>query len=366
MGPDFGRKTKDVLAKFAAYRCSNPTCGVLTVGPNKSEESPTSIGQAAHIYGARPSSARYDPSMTDASRAEITNGIWLCSNCHKKVDDDEKAYPADLLFRWREKHETVIAAELGDPDAMLRAELGKEQLAKFILFPSIVKRIAMDKPPYWEWRLTAELMRHLNGPHFRRLRDLRAGLYTETSTFLDEEDVFEWLSERCREMEHLIEPLTNLLPPLNAAWGEPGEEGDADEILHITTLIKDALERVVFHEEDLHFVRSSTSAERLIDRLQDAVGRQLAHFEALPDKLDEAVALAIAHEELGSEEPLVIDHTLSFELPENWSDDLRREMARHARSLGVKRSSDKNPAASGCVAGFFVFAIAFFLVVVLS
>jgi len=122
----------------------------------------------------------------------------------------------------------------------------------------------------------------------------------------------------------------------------------------------------VFHEEDLHFLRSSTSAERLIVRLRDAVGRQLTHFEALPEKLDEAVALAVAHEESGSEEPLVIDHTFSFELPENWSEDLRREMQRHARTLGVPTHQESKPGTSGCVAGFFVFAIVFFLVAILS
>ncbi len=99
MGPGFTKKTKEILAKSAAYKCSNPSCGVLTVGPNSQRDKVTSLGEAAHIYGAKPTSARYNTDMTNSSRAEITNGIWLCSNCHNKIDDDKGTYPADLLFR---------------------------------------------------------------------------------------------------------------------------------------------------------------------------------------------------------------------------------------------------------------------------
>jgi hypothetical protein len=48
--------------------CSVPTCRNLTVGPR----------------------------LSDAS-----NLLWVCCNCHKRVDDDEVTYPPDLLYRWK-------------------------------------------------------------------------------------------------------------------------------------------------------------------------------------------------------------------------------------------------------------------------
>ena len=76
------------LAKRAANRCSNPNCGAITSGPTEEPNGSVNVGEAAHIYGANPGSARYDPDMTSTDRSAITNAIWLCSNCHKLVDDD--------------------------------------------------------------------------------------------------------------------------------------------------------------------------------------------------------------------------------------------------------------------------------------
>ncbi len=98
MPPDFNRKTVDTLARRAAFKCSNPGCRVSTVGPNSDLEKSTLIGEAAHIFGARPNSKRYRLNMTDAARAEITNSIWLCRNCHKLIDTDDQKYTSDILL----------------------------------------------------------------------------------------------------------------------------------------------------------------------------------------------------------------------------------------------------------------------------
>ena len=100
MNPRFNSKTIDALAKRSAYRCSNPDCRVLTVGPNEVADKATIVGEAAHIYAAKHGGPRFREDMNDAARAEISNGIWLCRNCHGKVDRDPGRYPADLLFRW--------------------------------------------------------------------------------------------------------------------------------------------------------------------------------------------------------------------------------------------------------------------------
>jgi hypothetical protein len=96
--PAFRKYKIETLAKRVRFQCSNPDCGVHTVGPNTDRDKATTIGEAAHIHGAKPGSMRYDTGMSDASRAEITNGIWLCRNCHGKIDRDENEYSVDL--RW--------------------------------------------------------------------------------------------------------------------------------------------------------------------------------------------------------------------------------------------------------------------------
>ena len=115
--------TIDVLAKRAGFLCSKPDCRVATVGPNTNAEKATTIGEAAHIYGARPDAARFNDAMTDQARAEITNGIWLCRNCHKLIDADAQKFSAKMLFAWREEHEAFVAQQMGN-----RADRGRDIL----------------------------------------------------------------------------------------------------------------------------------------------------------------------------------------------------------------------------------------------
>lgn len=128
---DFSRKTKETLAKRVGYRCSNPTCGCATVFPGKSDiQNVAVIGQAAHIAAASPGGPRFDVNMTAKERSDIKNGIWLCNNCARLIDMDEKDYPAELLQQWKKKAEerqrfgTVIYGQ--DINQVRRLEIEKD------------------------------------------------------------------------------------------------------------------------------------------------------------------------------------------------------------------------------------------------
>lgn len=140
--PDFNQRTIDILAKRASFKCSNPDCRASTVGPNSDPTKSTLIGEAAHIRGARPQSKRYVSGMTDAARAEITNGIWLCRNCHKIIDTDDIRYTTDLLFAWREKHEEFVLSELGNSSDRIQLDQRESLLSTFEGYPPIVRRLA--------------------------------------------------------------------------------------------------------------------------------------------------------------------------------------------------------------------------------
>lgn len=109
-GPDFIKSTKETLAKRAGQICSNPECGRFTSGPHTEQDKAINLGEAAHIKAARKGQARYDPNMTDEERRDISNGIWLCKECARKIDLDETKFTVDLLNRWKKEHEDYIAA----------------------------------------------------------------------------------------------------------------------------------------------------------------------------------------------------------------------------------------------------------------
>lgn len=101
MRDDFSTKTKEILAKRAGYKCSNPSCKRPTSGPQLGGEGTINIGEAAHICAASEGGPRYDPLMTQEERCGLENGIWLCSTCAGLIDRDENYYTKELLNKWK-------------------------------------------------------------------------------------------------------------------------------------------------------------------------------------------------------------------------------------------------------------------------
>lgn len=330
--PDFSKKTIDTLSKRARFQCSNPDCGVETVGPNSDPSKATTIGEAAHIYGARPISKRYDSSMSDVTRADITNGIWLCKNCHGKIDRDETEFPAQLLFYWRREHEERALNQLGNRSDRMRSEIEESRLEFLSSYPSIIQRIVRDKPRGWEWRLTAELMRHLNKPQLKRLENLRLGHYYKLQPKITDDEFNDWLSERTNNMSNLIDPLVGLLERLNASWGCPGEAGDMEEIHDVCVMIRDLLCVAIDHEEDLKFSYLPEHAEGIRDILLGAVGNNLSQLSKVPQKLDEMVSMIETDHEGTLEKPKIVKLDIVFDVPKNFNRDFNKALKRYERS----------------------------------
>ena len=110
---DFTKTTKQALAIRVAYVCSNPDCGAVTAGPNSDPLKGIMLGVAAHITAAAPGGKRYNPSLTRDERRHADNGIWLCQNCGKRVDDDDIMYTEPLLREWKRNAESRALVNLG-------------------------------------------------------------------------------------------------------------------------------------------------------------------------------------------------------------------------------------------------------------
>ncbi len=273
--------------------------------------------------------------MTDSTRSEITNGIWLCRNCHRKVDQDANQFPAEMLFDWRQKHETYVRSELGKRNENALLELHEAELQPFEQFPRIVKRIILDRPPGWEYRLAAELLRHLNEPIFRRLSDLRNKLYTMAITHISSAELSDWGIRRVQEMSILVKPIETVLNNLTASFGKPGEAGDPNEILHACILVRDCLSQALRFEEGIYFTVVPTKAEKLRDLFKDCMGSQVEKIREIPKWMDSALDLIGTDHNGTKENPAVLSKTITLELPKGWASSIERELrlARH----GYKR-----------------------------
>ena len=109
-------------------RCSNLFCRKLTTGPRTESPYIINIGVGAHITAASPGGPRYDLSLSSQQRESAENGIWLCQNCAKLIDNDPERYSAEVLREWKANAEAFTLAELEgraapQPNADLSAEV---------------------------------------------------------------------------------------------------------------------------------------------------------------------------------------------------------------------------------------------------
>src|SRR5581483_8119351 len=110
---DFSASAKQQLANRVNHRCSNPDCRATTSGPQLEPEGSINVGVAAHITAASAGGPRFDAALSFENRTSAANGIWLCQNCAKLVDNDALRFPADLLREWKARAEAEAFEQIG-------------------------------------------------------------------------------------------------------------------------------------------------------------------------------------------------------------------------------------------------------------
>lgn len=109
---NFTQSVISILYKRSGGKCC--MCGATTFGPHTGRlDKYQNIGQAAHLAAAAPGGPRYDPKMAPEDRMSITNGMWLCSNCHSQIDRDTDAYPLKKLREIKKEGEERARQEVG-------------------------------------------------------------------------------------------------------------------------------------------------------------------------------------------------------------------------------------------------------------
>lgn len=113
MSDDFSDAVKRVLASRVGNRCSSPECRALTSGPQDNPAKALNLGVAAHITAASPGGPRYDPDLLPDDRSSPSNGIWVCQNCAKLIDNDVARFSVDILKQWKLHAEMDAKANIG-------------------------------------------------------------------------------------------------------------------------------------------------------------------------------------------------------------------------------------------------------------
>ncbi|WP_434044231.1 MULTISPECIES: hypothetical protein [Sorangium] len=168
-----------------------------------------SVGEAAHIRGAKPDSARYVESMTPEERSSITNGIWLCNICAKLIDDDESFFSVDVLYEWKRQHEERISEQLGAPAG--ESERRRILARAFESDGPAAIQIVLDRPDNWAALLAIELLREMIGPIRQDLLDLKRGVAPFLSRTIELKDIPAWVRERMNDLKRCVTAIVKLV-----------------------------------------------------------------------------------------------------------------------------------------------------------
>jgi hypothetical protein len=126
MGDDFSDQVRRALAARVGNLCSNPDCRALTSGPQDDPAKSVNVGVAAHITAASPGGPRHDSNLLSEERCAPANGIWLCQNCAKLVDNDPIRFTTEVLTQWKRRAEMEARNRVGrtaGPNATLAFNL---------------------------------------------------------------------------------------------------------------------------------------------------------------------------------------------------------------------------------------------------
>lgn len=113
MRDEFSEDVKRTLANRVANTCSNPDCRAVTSGPQADSAKSLNVGVAAHITSASPGGPRFNSSLTPEQRSHADNGVWLCQNCAKLIDNDVQRFAERLLQAWKEVAEDRALHAIG-------------------------------------------------------------------------------------------------------------------------------------------------------------------------------------------------------------------------------------------------------------
>ncbi len=171
-------------------------------------------------------------------------------------------------------------------ELLARDRAGKlDPLAEYASESAEAQRLAREKPKYWEFLLTAELLTTKLGSIRRRLERLKAGLAHVPSRLMSGRDFLSWVEVKIADLIRLVEALKLQLPAFHEAWGEPGKPGDAYEIRTSVSDFVQLCGQLVDWEEDLRAVMPPEQVRSLKKTMTGFTEGILEEIERIPQEL---------------------------------------------------------------------------------
>jgi len=191
------------------------------------------------------------------------------------------------------------------------------------------RRIETEKPKFWEYKLTAALLRDNVGSVIEQSKRLQLGAYTKAlGQIASPQDALDWCRARMDEVPKLCEDFGTLVNErLPASWGPAGQPGDMTAIEKVCEGLADCARRVLTWKETVRFTN-----------LPSAFSDVQAALSKFPDSLLEQIGRISTELErvFGQENPSgTYNINLVVTTPEHWTNEFNAALKVAARSMGV-------------------------------
>jgi hypothetical protein len=172
-------------------------------------------------------------------------------------------------------------------DLIARKRMNKlSPLQSFAYETERAQYLALERPDYWEFMLTEELLRSKLITIRKTLSDVERGLVFRRTQVMKGKDFLTWIDSRINDLVALIKMLVMLVEEeIQTSWGEPGQPGDAEQIKSVVDRIIDGCNELVAWEIEIRSLQLPDAFNHIRELMHGWAEYLICEFERIPDEL---------------------------------------------------------------------------------
>ena len=156
-------------------------------------------------------------------------------------------------------------------------------------------RLALEKPDYWEYKLFYQSWIDEVDRRNDLLREYEAGLQLDNVQFIQSTQANKWFQTQLDELHNLVESASLLVNThANHAFGEPGEPGDAEQIVWVTGKLGQTFEQVLHWAIKIRCTKCEPPYDLLVPEValfgDDLIKQFISHPKESLTVIEEAIS----------------------------------------------------------------------------
>lgn len=148
------------------------------------------------------------------------------------------------------------------------------------------QQIALERPGFWEYLLTEELLSSIIADIDRRFDQLKRGLIFRQSRKLSGQEFMDWASLKFDDIVSIVEMIkVAITEEIPISWGKPGEPGNQIEIKRAVDKIKEGCNELFELEAELLSLKPPQSFLKLRQILEGFSSQIISDITRLRDEI---------------------------------------------------------------------------------